>query len=115
MLPADDAGVQFVKVRVTVLTAESRPETPSKVAPPAAAERVKLALPLQVPEIVKFLLNPLATSALWALFSGNDSVEVMGPVAVAVPPPPPPQPDKSAIAMGAMVRCKKFMVASLIY
>ncbi len=60
---AVDAGVQLVKLNVSVEVAEN-PAVPSKVAGVFAGEELLFPDPEQVPEIVKLLDRPFATSAL---------------------------------------------------
>jgi hypothetical protein len=105
-----DAGVQFDTVMLMVVT-EERPATPSNVAAVLAGPLIRLPLPEQVPEMVKFLLMPLAAQVLEADCSGNESVETAGPEllleAESLPPPPPQAASEAAttaVSMGLYIR-----------
>lgn len=99
-----DAGVQFEKVIVVTLTAEST-DAPSNIAPANAGPVVLFSVPLQSPStaLVATVLfaesvsvAPLAVLELNAAFKGKESDEATGAVvagggAELPPPPPPPQ------------------------
>lgn len=107
----NDAGVQFVKLAVIVFEVEN-PFTPSNVTA-TGVEIVSVAVPLQSPETVKFVEEPLATKALKADCNGKDSVEATGPNGVLESPPPPPQPPTSMSVSSGPKDLKVFIVYSL--
>ena len=78
--------MQFVKLMFDVFT-EDNPVTVPNVAV-IGVDIAILAVPLQVPETVKFIEDPYMTDSLSPLCHGNDRVELTVPV--PAPPPPPP-------------------------
>src|SRR5450759_558582 len=71
-----------------------KPTTVPKVAG-IGVDEVMLAVPLQVPETEKSVEPGSGTDGAILLLSGNDRLELTGPVP---PPPPPPPQELSAIA-----------------
>jgi hypothetical protein len=86
---AYEAGVQFVRVWVTIET-EENPATPSNMEGVLAGADVMFPVPEQPPVTVYDLDSAVAVNDFKPAKSGKDIVELFDPVAGELLPPPQP-------------------------